>query len=99
MTSLHARLLAWLLGGVLVVGAVGGFIVYRNALREADGFYDYQLEQTALILRDEPVEYGAVPRLPPAAPISTTPARSEPSSRARSELTRWASTDSPRRAR
>jgi two-component system OmpR family sensor kinase len=66
MSSLHARLLAWLFGGVLVVGAVGGFIVYRNALREADGFYDYQLEQTALILRDEPVEYGAVARLPPA---------------------------------
>jgi len=65
VTSLHARLLAWLLGGVLVVGAVGGFIVYRNALREADNFYDYQLEQTALILRDEPVGYAEGPRLPP----------------------------------
>jgi two-component system OmpR family sensor kinase len=65
VSSLHARLLAWLLGGVLVVGAVGGFIIYRNALREADNFYDYQLEQTALILRDEPVGYAAVPHLPP----------------------------------
>ncbi|HEX4389627.1 MAG TPA: ATP-binding protein [Steroidobacteraceae bacterium] len=65
MSSLHARLLAWLLGGVLVVGAAGGFIVYRNALHEADGFYDYQLEQTALILRDEPVDYAEGPRLPP----------------------------------
>src|SRR4029077_14537221 len=65
MSSLHARLLAWLLGGVLVVGAAGGFIVYRNALHEADGFYDYQLEQTALILRDEPVGYAEGPHLPP----------------------------------
>jgi len=54
--SLRARLLAWLLGGVFAVGAIGGWIVYRNALAEADAFFDYHPQQTALILRDEPVE-------------------------------------------
>ncbi|MDB6042884.1 MAG: two-component sensor histidine kinase [Gammaproteobacteria bacterium] len=62
--SIRARLLAWLLGGVLVIGAVGGWVVYRNALAEADAFFDYHLRQTALILRDEPVEYSLAPRLP-----------------------------------
>jgi two-component system OmpR family sensor kinase len=66
MSSLRARLLAWLLAGVLCVGAVGGFIVYRNALAEADAFFDYHLRQTALVLRDEPVEYLLGPRFAPA---------------------------------
>lgn len=57
MSSLRARLLVWLLGGVLLVGVVGGWIVYRNALAEADAFFDYHLRQTALILRDQPVQY------------------------------------------
>lgn len=57
MRSLRARLLVGLLGGVVLVGAVGGWIVYRNALAEADAFFDYHLRQTALILRDQPVEY------------------------------------------
>ncbi len=65
MSSLRARLLAWLLAGVVVVGAAGGWIVYRNALAEADEFFDYHLRQTALILRDEPVEYQLTPRFPP----------------------------------
>ncbi len=64
MSSLRARLLAWLLGGVIAVGALGGFIVYRNALREASDFFDYHLRQTALVLRDEPVEYQLSPRIP-----------------------------------
>jgi len=58
--------LAWLLGGVVLVGAAGGWVVYRNALAEADAFFDYHLRQTALILRDEPVEYSLAPRLPPS---------------------------------
>ncbi len=65
MSSLRARLLASLLGGVVLVGAVGGWIVYRNALAEADAFFDYHLRETALILRDEPVEYLLAPQLPP----------------------------------
>jgi two-component system, OmpR family, sensor kinase len=57
MRSLRARLLVWLLGGVLLVGAAGGWFVYRNALAEADLFFDYHLRQTALLLSDQPVEY------------------------------------------
>jgi len=64
VSSLRARLLAWLLGGVVLVGAVGGWVVYRSALAEADTFFDYHLRQTALILRDEPVEYLLAPQLP-----------------------------------
>jgi two-component system OmpR family sensor kinase len=65
MSSLRARLLATLLGAVMLIGAVGGWIVYRNALAEADAFFDYHLQQTALILRDQPVQYLLAPQLPP----------------------------------
>ncbi len=65
MSSLRARLLAWLLGAVVLLGAAGGWIVYRNALAEADEFFDYHLRQTALILRDQPVEYLLSPQIPP----------------------------------
>jgi two-component system OmpR family sensor kinase len=58
-------LLAWLLGAVVLLGAAGGWVVYRNALAEADAFFDYHLRQTALILRDEPVEYLLPPQIPP----------------------------------
>ena len=64
MKSLRARLLAWLLAGVAFVGVAGGLTVYRNALSEADAFFDYHLRQTALILRDQPVEYLLAPQLP-----------------------------------
>ena len=66
MSSLRARLLAWLLAGVVFVGAGGGWVVYRNALGEADAFFDYHLRQTALILRDQPVEYLLAPQFPAA---------------------------------
>jgi two-component system OmpR family sensor kinase len=62
--SIRARLLAWLLSGVVLTGIAGGWVVYRNALAEADAFFDYHLRQTALILRDEPVEYSLAPRIP-----------------------------------
>jgi len=64
MRSIRARLLAWLIGGVVLIGVLGGWIVYRNALAEADAFFDYHLRQTALVLRDEPVEYSVAPRIP-----------------------------------
>jgi two-component system, OmpR family, sensor kinase len=66
VSSLRARLLAWLMAGVVFVGAAGGWTVYRNALIEADAFFDYHLRQTALILRDQPVEYLLAPQLPQA---------------------------------
>jgi two-component system OmpR family sensor kinase len=62
--SLRTRLLVWLLGGVLLVGAAGGWFVYRNALVEADAFFDYHLRQTALLLSDQPVEYLLSPEIP-----------------------------------
>jgi two-component system, OmpR family, sensor kinase len=65
VSSLRARLLAWLLAGVICVGAVGGWFVYRNALAQADAFFDYHLRETALILRDEPVGYPLSPQLRP----------------------------------
>ncbi len=64
MRSIRARLLAWLFAGVVFIGVAGGLIVYRNALDEADAFFDYHLRQTALILRDEPVEYSVAAQLP-----------------------------------
>ena len=63
MRSIRARLLAWLFAGVVFIGVAGALVVYRNALAEADAFFDYHLRQTALLLRDEPVEYLA-PQLP-----------------------------------
>jgi len=66
MSSLRTRLLVWLLGAVVFVGAVGGWTVYRNALAEADAFFDYHLRQTALILKNQPVEYSLLgPRIIP----------------------------------
>lgn len=61
MSSLRTRLLVWLLGGVVLIGALSGWFVYRSALAEADEFFDYQLRQTALVLRDQPVEYRLAP--------------------------------------
>lgn len=66
MNSVRARLLVWLLGGVLLMGAAGGWLVYRNALAEADIFFDYHLRQTALLLSDQPVEYMLSPDIPQA---------------------------------
>jgi two-component system OmpR family sensor kinase len=66
VSSLRARLLASLLAGVVCIGALGGWIVYRNALAEADAFFDYHLRQTALILRDQPVTYLLTPQFQPA---------------------------------
>lgn len=62
--SLRTSLLVWLLGGVLLVGVTGSLVVYRNALAEADAFFDYHLKETALLLRDQPVEYLGPPAIP-----------------------------------
>lgn len=61
MNSLRARLLAWLLGAVMLIGLAGGFVIYRNALAEANAFFDYHLRETALLLRDQ--AYGFADRL------------------------------------
>lgn len=62
--SLRARLLVWLLTGVILVGIGGGWMLYRNALQEADTFFDYHLRETALVLLDQPVEYLFTQQIP-----------------------------------
>jgi len=62
--SLRATLLAWLLGAVLVVGLLGGYLIYRNSLAEANAFFDYHLRATALLLRDQAYGFAPAPGLP-----------------------------------
>jgi two-component system OmpR family sensor kinase len=59
MNSLRTKLLVWLLGAVTVIGAGGAWVSYRHALAEANAFFDYHLEQTALLLREQ--AYGFAP--------------------------------------
>jgi two-component system OmpR family sensor kinase len=66
MNSIRARLTLWLLVAVALTGAIGAWLIYRNSLAEADVFFDYQLRQTALTLRDQAFEYAAAPALSPA---------------------------------
>ena len=64
MNSLRNKLLAWLLGAVAVVGAAGAWVSYRNALAEANAFFDDQLRATALLLRDQAYGFAATPGRP-----------------------------------
>jgi two-component system OmpR family sensor kinase len=68
MKSLRAQLLAWLLGAVLAVGIAGGYLIYRNALAEANEFFDYHLRETALLLRDQAYGFGFARGLPEQVP-------------------------------
>ena len=68
MKSLRGTLLAWLLGAVLLVGLAGGYLIYRNALSEANAFFDYHLRETALLLRDQAYGFSASPGLPEEIP-------------------------------
>jgi len=68
MNSLRARLLAWLLGAVLLLGLAGGFVIYRNALAEANAFFDYHLRETALLLRDQAYGFAERQGLPRQVP-------------------------------
>jgi two-component system OmpR family sensor kinase len=52
--SIRRRLLAWLLSAGLAVGLVAAAVVFVQAREEANGFFDYQLRQVALTLRDRP---------------------------------------------
>lgn len=49
--SLRLRLLAWLLGAVVLGALVQAALAYRTALAEADEIFDYHMQQTALALR------------------------------------------------
>lgn len=68
MKSLRTTLLAWLIGAVLLVGVAGGAIIYRNALLEANAFFDSHLRETALLLRDQAYGFAAAPGLPQEVP-------------------------------
>jgi two-component system OmpR family sensor kinase len=68
MNSLRARLLAWLLAAVLLVGVAGGFVLYRNALAEANAFFDYHLRDTAMLLRDQAYGFAPPEGLPQEVP-------------------------------
>ena len=61
MKSIRSRLLGWLITTVLLAGAAGGWLSYRNSLEDADAFFDLHLAQTALTLRDQAFEYAASP--------------------------------------
>jgi two-component system OmpR family sensor kinase len=68
MNSLRNKLLAWLLGAVAVVGTAGAWVSYRNALAEANAFFDEHLRQTALLLRDQAYGFSGTPGLPQEIP-------------------------------
>jgi two-component system OmpR family sensor kinase len=68
VTSLRNRLLVGLVGAVLLVGALGAWLSYRIARAEADAFFDAQLRETALLLRDEVQVFPGGARLPRAVP-------------------------------
>jgi len=64
MTSIRARLLAWILATLAFGALVMGLGAYRNVLRETEALFDYQLRQMALSLRDQgeiaPAQAGAL---------------------------------------
>lgn len=68
MHSLRSTLLAWLIGAVALVGCAGAWASYRNALAEANAYFDYHLRETALLLRDQALGFGASSPLPREVP-------------------------------
>jgi len=68
VNSLRNKLLAWLLGAVALVGTAGAWVSYRNALAEANAFFDNHLRETALLLRDQAYGFAATPGLPQEIP-------------------------------
>jgi len=68
VTSLRNRLLVALVGAVVLAGALGAWLSYRIAKTEADAFFDAQLRETALLLRDEVQVFPGAARLPRSLP-------------------------------
>ena len=52
MTSMRRRLLVWLLSSVLLGGFAAAAVVFYQARQQSTEFFDYQLRQLALTLRD-----------------------------------------------
>jgi two-component system OmpR family sensor kinase len=53
VNSIRRRRLLWLLAGLSPVLAGSGYATYRQARAESDALFDYQLQQTALALRNQ----------------------------------------------
>ena len=53
MHSIRQRLLFGLLAGLGLVLAASGHVAYRQARTEVNALFDYQLQQTALALRNQ----------------------------------------------
>ena len=51
VTSLRARLLAFLLAAIVLAAGAQAFVAYRTVLQEADEIFDYHMQQMALSLR------------------------------------------------
>lgn len=63
-TSLHARLLAWLLAAIFLIAVIQVAVSYRTALQQTDEVFDYQLERTAISLgAGVPLQALATPSL------------------------------------
>lgn len=58
--SIRGRLLIWLLCGVSGAVALGAWSTYLAAREEANALFDYQLQQTALSLRDHAFANGVL---------------------------------------
>ncbi|MDR5853724.1 ATP-binding protein [Caballeronia sp. LZ062] len=54
MRSIRRQLLVWLLALVIVGVGFAGWLIYRQALAEANELFDYQLQQIAAALPSEP---------------------------------------------
>jgi two-component system, OmpR family, sensor kinase len=54
MHSIRRQLLVWLLALVIVGVGFAGWLIYRQALAEANELFDYQLQQIAAALPSEP---------------------------------------------
>jgi two-component system OmpR family sensor kinase len=54
MRSIRRQLLFWLLGIVLTGVCIAGWLIYRQALAEANELFDYQLQEIAAALPAEP---------------------------------------------
>ncbi len=51
MNSLRTRLLLFLLAAIVLAAGTQAFVAYRTVLKEADGIFDYHMQQMALSLR------------------------------------------------
>ena len=55
LNSIRGRLLAWLLGALVVAGLMMGYAAYRRAHQDLDELLDYQLQQLAFSLSRQSV--------------------------------------------